>query len=266
MSFLVAVSSSTVWRIRPSSWPNHCWPAMRSAPLASNTLQPCRVTRPASSRRNEVLPTSRSPLTSSGRIAPCCKVAAAVVRTTRQSSGSTKWSGSARSAQKRPNVVRKARSMLPRTISSSSATSALASGWSTRSRKARTTACGAANGSSSDRAEVGDVAKLGAAGEIIPHQQRKNGVVAPPFLGAGHGGADRRPRLRRQEIFEREIHRPRRNPVELRDHLIERLAAVVRFARAPRRPCRRAPSWPHARIAARHPRGRPDPRARGRPA
>src|ERR1700732_4148325 len=26
--------------MRPSSWPNHCWPAIRSAPLASNMVQP----------------------------------------------------------------------------------------------------------------------------------------------------------------------------------------------------------------------------------
>ena len=136
MSFLEAASSSTVRWMRPSSWPNHCCPAIRSAPPASKTSQPSPSSRLASSRRNVVLPTRWSPLTSSERVGVCRDAVSAADRASRHTSGSTRSSSSLRSAQKRPNEERKPRSMLARWKVSSCLISAVAWAWFTRCRKA----------------------------------------------------------------------------------------------------------------------------------
>ena len=144
MSFLEAASSSIVCWMRPSSWPNHCWPAIRSAPPASKTSQPAFSRRPASRRRNVVLPTRWSPLTSNDRAGVCCDTVSAASSASSQPSGSTRSSRSLRSAQKRPNEARKARSMLARWKLSSCRISAVASSWFTRCRNALIVAGGEA--------------------------------------------------------------------------------------------------------------------------
>ena len=134
-TFFEAASSSMVRWMRPSNSPNHFCPAIRSAPLASKTLQPCRSSRRPSSLRNEVLPTRTSPLTSSERGCAPSTLDPVSASASAQYVGSTSTSLAA-ACQKRPNVARKARSMLNSLALSSAARSSLANGWLTRARMA----------------------------------------------------------------------------------------------------------------------------------
>ncbi len=144
MRRLPTLSSSTVFWMRPSSCPKYCWPAIRSAPPASNTLQPPRSSRRPRMRRNDVLPTRVSPLTSSERAGASRAVASASLSASRQASGSSRMSWPLALVQKRPKELRKVRSTLSRCRLSRLSDSRTAMGWCTRSRNALITACWAA--------------------------------------------------------------------------------------------------------------------------
>ena len=92
------------------------------------------------------------------------------------------------------------------------------------------------------RAERRFVALPRAANEIIAEHVRHPAAVDPPILGVGQRRADRNARLGIGEEIQREIHRPRRKMPALRQHALDRFAAIGTLAQRRNRRARQRPA------------------------
>ncbi len=193
MSFLETASSSTVRWIRPSSWPNHCCPAMRSAPLASNTVHPSRSSRLASRRRNDVLPTRASPLARSERAGALREAASAAFSASCQGSGSIRVSRPLGLDQKRPKEVRNSRSTLTRWCLSSCSARAIAERMIDALEKGLDDGVLAGRSLIEGRPEVRHVAEAFPLREMVAKERGYDDIFAPPILGADNRRTNGRP-------------------------------------------------------------------------
>ncbi len=224
MTFLVTASSSMARWMRPSSWPNHCWPAIRSAPLASNTIHPSRSSRLASRRRNALLPTLGSPDTSSGtgrRLQRGClrgvepippggrldeRVEVLLLLPEAAERGEE---GAIERGLLQPQQLGDERR---RVRVAHALQQALHGGGLGQHRR--------------PRPEHRRIAQPLALGQIVAEHRRQDGIVAPPVLGSGERRADRRAHGGTGEILEREVHGPGIHPVEMAHDLVHALLAV----------------------------------------
>ena len=92
------------------------------------------------------------------------------------------------------------------------------------------------------RAECGDIALRRAARKIVAKDIRHPSIVDPPVLGADQRRTDRNSRLGLGEQFQREVHRPGREVLALRQHPVDRLAAVGAFPERRKRRARQRPA------------------------
>ena len=225
-TFFEAASSSMVRWMRPSNSPNHFCPAIRSAPLASKTLQPCRSSRRPSSLRNEVLPTRTSPLTSSERgcdaehvgsgfgqcIGPVRGLDEHVVGGGLPEAAERGEEGAIDAHQPRPVERREKLGGERMADAGENGLDGLA--------RLRADAV-------ETRAELGCIAEARAFLEVLAESRDHEHIVPPPLARRKERAAGGRPRVGDGVGAERKVHRPGRQRVEVRANECERFVAII---------------------------------------